>query len=169
MEVYSSLYKKDTNMTASNFAVASSSANGIVCVLSENEVTFFRIYEGFSSDKKPVEQLFVQSFFERPLGVSIDPYGSVVVIRFREFVKFFNFEYGKLEQFYTFNTRNVNYAGFTSSGEHLLMALDDMLFFLNPFSFETTRAMEAYGDIKSVSFYDTSLYVLLRNKVNKHD
>lgn len=42
---------------------------------------------------------------------------------------------------YTYNVRNVSYAGYTASGEFLLIAVDDMLYFLNPFTFETSRVM----------------------------
>ena len=91
-------------------------------MLKDHEITFSRMYEGFSSDKNAIEELFTHSFFEKPLGVSLDPYGSNVVILFREFVKFFKFQYKKLQQFYTYNVRNVNYAAFSPSGEYIIVS-----------------------------------------------
>ena len=71
-----------------------------------------------------------------------------MIILFREFVKFFKFQYKKLDQFYTYNVRNVNYAGYTESGQFIIISTEDMLYLLNPFTYETQYMIEAYGDIK---------------------
>ena len=104
-----------------------------------------RIYEGFTTQKNSIQSLLSVSFFERPLQISIDPYGSVVIIVFKEFVKFFKFQYQKLTQFYTYNVRGVNYAGFSDSGQYIMVVVDDFLYFLDPFTYETAKNMEAYG------------------------
>lgn len=65
----------------------------------------------------------------------MDPLASTVIILFKEFVKFFKFEYQRLEQFYTYNVRGVNYAGFSDSGQYILIAVEDMLYFINPYTF----------------------------------
>ena len=66
----------------------------------------------------------------------MDPYGSIVIVLFKEFVKFFKFEYQSLEPLYTYNVRGVNYAGFSDSGQYIMIAVDDTLHFLNPFTFQ---------------------------------
>lgn len=105
---------------------------------------------------------------QKPLYVSIDPYSSNVVILFREFVKFYKFCYHDIIQFYTYDVRNVNYAGYSEDGHTILIAFEDLLYFVNSFSYQTEYVMELYGDIKSVRLFDNIIYVLLKNKVNKH-
>lgn len=43
-----------------------------------------------------------------------------------------------------------------------------MLYFLNPFSFETINVIEMYGDIKSIRFYDDMFYVISKPKAAKN-
>lgn len=64
--------------------------------------------------------------------------------------------------------RNVCYAGFTDSGQYIVIAVEDLLYFFNSFTFEVEKVVEAYGDIKSVRYYDNIMYILLKNKVNKN-
>ncbi len=98
----------------------------------------------------------------------MDPYSSNVCILFKEFVKFYKFKFHDIVQYYTYNVRGVCYAGYTDNGQYVLVAVDDLLYFVNAFTFETDRVIEAYGDIKSVRFFDSTLYLLLKNKINKN-
>lgn len=96
--------------------------------------------------------------------MSLDPYSSNLVILFKEFVKFYKFKYNDIAPYYTYNVRNVSYAGFTDNGQYVMVVSDDVLYFLNSFTFQTERTMEMYGDVRSVRFYDAVLYTLLRSK-----
>ena len=49
-----------------------------------------------------------------------------------------------------------------------MVVTDDILYFVNPYTYETEKYMEAYGEVKNVKYYDTALYIVLKNKVSKN-
>ena len=65
----------------------------------------------------------------------MDPYSSNLCILFKEFVKFYKFKFHDIVQYYTYNVRGVCYAGYTDNGQYVLVAVDDLLYFINAFTF----------------------------------
>ena len=64
-------------------------------------------------DTNDIEELFTTSFFEKPISISIHPNGSNLVVHFREFIKFFKFQYENIQSYYTLNIRNISFAGYS--------------------------------------------------------
>lgn len=52
-------------------------------------------------------------------------------------MKIYKFQYQNIVAFYTLNIRNINYAGYTNSGQYILVVKEDRLYFVNPFSLNT--------------------------------
>ena len=45
-----------------------------------------------------------------------------------------------------------------------MIVKDEKLYLINPYSFKTERVIDAHGDIKNIKFYETIIYLELKNK-----
>lgn len=60
--------------------------------------------------------LFSYNFFEKPLKLSVNPLTLQFAIVFKEFVKFFYFNYYCVKNYYTLKIKNVNEVRYIGRG-----------------------------------------------------
>ena len=57
-----------------------------------------------------------QPFFEKALKVSVCPLTHHFAVLFKEFVKFYHFDYSEVHNYYTLKIKNVNDVRYTQKG-----------------------------------------------------
>lgn len=99
--------------------------------------------------------LFSYSFFERPIKISVNPLTLQFAIVFKEFVKFFYFNYYSVKNFFTLKIKNVYDVRYVGRGEKMIVACSDgAIYLLDSFTFSQTKLIDFYGEITDVSMID---------------
>lgn len=91
-------------------------------------------------------KLFSHNFFEKPLKIVVNPLTLHFVIIFKEFVKFFYFNYYSIKNYFTLKMKSVVDIEYTPKGDKLIITCNDgIIYLLDTYSFMEEQILEFYG------------------------
>jgi hypothetical protein len=142
-------------------------ASRVFYFLNEKELACYKLFSELDAEKisKQMRKLLTHTFFEKPVKIAVSPLTLHFAIIFKEFVKFFYFNYHSIKNYYTLKIKHVVDLEYVNRGAQILLTCaDGLIYLLDAYRFTEEKVLEFYGEPAEARMVDEKHMLVRSNK-----